>query len=88
MKSLCCSTKLHRHFANRFATKPFKGAVVTTKPRRRRRGRGAAAIKTKMGGWAGKEPDLDGRVPATANSEAGEGPLRRTRGMVLTTKNT
>ena len=56
MKSLCCSTKLHRHFANRFATKLFKGAVVTTKPRRRRRGRGAAAIKTEtQGGWAGKE---------------------------------
>ena len=35
----------------------------------------------------GKRYDLDGRVPATANSEAGEGPLRRTRGMVLTTKN-
>ena len=31
----------------------FKGAVVTTKPRRRRRGRGAAAIKRKLGGWAG-----------------------------------
>ena len=30
---------------------------------------------------------LDGRVHATKNSEAGEGPLRRTRGMVLTTKN-
>ena len=52
MKSLCCSTKLHRHFANRFATKLFKGAVVTTKPRRRRRGRGAAAIKEKKG-WMG-----------------------------------
>ena len=52
MKSLCFSTKLHRHFANRFATKPFKGAVVTIKPRRRRRGRGAAAIKTEIG-WMG-----------------------------------
>ena len=30
----------------------FKGAVVTTKPRRRRRGRGAAAIKTETG-WTG-----------------------------------
>ena len=30
----------------------FNGAVVTTKPRRRRRGRGAAAIKTETG-WMG-----------------------------------
>ena len=32
----------------------FKGAVVTTKPRRRRRGRGAAAVKTEIG-WMGGE---------------------------------
>ena len=65
----------------------FKGAVVTTKPRRRRRGRGAAAIIKKCGWMGGEMTYLDGRVPATANSEAGEGPLRRTRGMGLTTKN-
>ena len=53
---------MHRQFANRFATELFKGAVVTTKPRRRRRGRGAAAIKTETGWMGGKRFDLDGRV--------------------------
>ena len=64
MKSLCCSATMHRHFANRFATKLFKGAVVTTKPRRRRRGRGAAAIIKKCGWMGGKRYDLDGRASA------------------------
>ena len=58
--------------------------MAAAQPQRPRRSRNK---KERQGGRAGKEPDLDGRVPATANSEAGEGPLRRTRGMVLTTKN-
>ena len=55
-------------------TKKIKATLIIYKwPRRSRRGRGAAAIKTKMGGWAGKEPDLDGRVSHPTSLRDGVG---------------
>ena len=63
--ALRCSVTQHRYILYNVATKSLKGAIVTTKPRRSRRGRGAAAIKTvTTGGRAGKECDLDGRATA------------------------
>ena len=43
-KARCYSVTRHRQLVYNIATKSLKGAVVTTKPRRSRRGRGAAAI--------------------------------------------
>ena len=44
------------------ADKLFKGVVVTTKPRRSRRGRGAAAIKTETCYMGGLMTPLGGRA--------------------------
>ena len=63
--ALRCSVTQHRQILYNVATKSLKGAVVTTKPRRSRKGRGAAAITTETNNNIDAlMPPLDGRATA------------------------